>query len=140
MPGLAQEAKRFLSDLSAAPRKKLGQNFMVREEALAFIASAIAPEAGRTVLEIGPGLGFLTRALLAEKASVVAVEKDPLYAAFLRGHFKGRAFTLVEKDILKTDLKKDLGFSGPAKVVGNIPYNITSPILEWLVSQKPLVK
>ncbi|MBI2095375.1 MAG: ribosomal RNA small subunit methyltransferase A, partial [Candidatus Omnitrophica bacterium] len=90
-------------------------------------------------LEIGPGLGFLTRSLLEKKASVVAVEKDPLYAKFLRGYFKDRAFALLEKDILKTDLKKDLGFSEPVKVAGNIPYNITSPIVEWLVSQKSLV-
>ena len=137
--GLAEEAKSFLNQLNASARKKLGQNFMVSENELSFIADAAGLEPGDTALEIGPGLGFLTRFLLEKKARVLAVEKDKLYARFLRDHFKKDDFFLLEGDILKINLKKDLEISSPIKVVGNIPYNITSPILEWLRGQRSLV-
>lgn len=139
MQGLTEQAKLFLEKLNASARKKLGQNFMVRESDLLFIADAGDLKDGETVLEIGPGLGFLTRFLLEKKVRVLAVEKDKLYARFLREHFRGRAFELVENDILKIDLQNDFEITSPIKVVGNIPYNITSPILEWLIQNKNLV-
>ena len=61
---LIQEAKSLLNQLGASSRKKMGQNFMVREDELSFIADAADLREGETVLEIGPGLGFLTRFLL----------------------------------------------------------------------------
>ncbi len=139
MPSLTEQAKAFLNQLNASARKKLGQNFMVREEELGFIADALAIEEGETVLEIGPGLGFLTRLLLNKKAQVLAVEKDALYAVFLLKHFAGRPLRLAEKDVLKLDLEKDFGVDAPIKVAGNIPYNITTPILEWLINNRRLI-
>lgn len=139
MSTLIQEVKAYLAQLNASARKKLGQNFMVQESELSFIAEAASLEPGDTVLEIGPGLGFLTRFLFLKKARVFAVEKDRLYARFLKEHFKNEDFFLIENDILKVDLKKDFKISKPIKIIGNIPYNITSPILEWLISQRGLV-
>ena len=136
---LIQEAKTFLNHLNASARKKLGQNFMVREDELSFIAEAVGIQAGESVLEIGPGLGFLTRFLLEKKAHVLGVEKDRLYARFLKDYFNGYSFQLTENDILKVDLEEDLQVTKPIKVVGNIPFNITSPLLEWLIQNRSLV-
>lgn len=136
---LTSRAKEFLSKLNAAARKKLGQNFMVRESELAFIADALQLKEGEPVLEIGPGLGFLTAELLNRGARVLAIEKDAAYADFLAAHFADRPFQVLKKDVLGADLEKDFGVASPIKVVGNIPYNITSPIIAWLIAQKRLV-
>lgn len=137
MPSLKEEAQVLLRRLEAAARKKLGQNFMVDEKALLDIASSLDVHDGETVVEIGPGLGFLTRFLLKRGASVVAIEKDPAYARFLAGHFADRPFQVEEGDVLETDLARLV--EGRVKVFGNIPYNITSPILEWLIGHRRLV-
>jgi len=117
----------------------MGQNFMVSDPELCFIAEALGPREGETVLEIGPGLGFLTRALLEKGARVIGVEVDRLLAKHLREYFKDKPLTVIEKDILELNIKKDLAVQKPIWVAGNIPYNITSPILEWLISQRHLV-
>ena len=140
MSALTQEAKSFLGQLNASARKRLGQNFMVEECELSFIAGSMSWEAGESVLEIGPGLGFLTRHLLQRRLKVLAVEKDRLYAKFLERYFKNEAFQILEKDILSVDLKKDFPLAGPIRVIGNIPYNITSPILDWLVYQRKWIR
>ncbi len=136
--GLTGEAQAFLLELKGAARKKLGQNFMVRENELAAIAGFLDLKEGDTVLEIGPGLGFLTRFLLEKKAAVWAVEKDALYAGFLKEHFKGRPVRVACEDVLTLDVEKTFGPLPPLKVAGNIPYNITSPILEWLLKNRKL--
>ncbi|MGH7198562.1 MAG: ribosomal RNA small subunit methyltransferase A, partial [Candidatus Omnitrophota bacterium] len=62
------------------------------------------------------------------------------FAAFLRNDLQSRPFRLIEKDALKVELDRELGEEGPVKVIGNIPFNITSPLLEWLVSQRRFVR
>ncbi|MBI3252060.1 MAG: ribosomal RNA small subunit methyltransferase A [Candidatus Omnitrophica bacterium] len=137
MPSLTQEAKAALGRLGVSPRKKFGQHFMIDEKALAFIADALSPEKGETVLEIGPGLGFLTRELLSRQAQVIAVEKDDKMASSTDSRFHGNdKIKIIKKDILRVDPEKDLGVAGRIKVVGNIPYNITSPLLEWLIQNR----
>ena len=138
MPDLRGEAKYLLQNLEAAARKNLGQNFMVDEGVLEFIANALAFKKDEPVIEIGPGLGFLTRFLLSHGAVVTAVEKDRAYAEFLTKFFKNKKFSLVEADVLKTKISEIVS-ARPIKVCGNIPYNITSPILEWLIFQKDCV-
>jgi 16S rRNA (adenine1518-N6/adenine1519-N6)-dimethyltransferase len=118
----------------------MGQHFMVDDHDLAFLADSLSLEKGEAVLEIGPGLGFLTKHLLGKEARVIAVEKDAGFAAFLRDSLGERPLRLIETDVLKVELEKELGAEGPVKVIGNIPYNITSPILEWLVSQRRSVR
>lgn len=139
-PLLVQQAKKYLQILSASPRKKLGQNFMIHESDLSFIADALSCDAGEQVLEIGPGLGFLTRFLLQKRLKVTAVEKDKSYAKFLRDYFSQTSFKVFEKDILKVNLKTDLTLAGPVRLYGNIPYSITTPILEWMIGQRNQIR
>jgi 16S rRNA (adenine1518-N6/adenine1519-N6)-dimethyltransferase len=115
-------------------RKSLGQNFLLDLNLTRRIARAAAPLEGVTVLEVGPGPGGLTRALLAEGADrVVAVERDPRALPALddiAAAFPGR-LTVIEADALAIDWNDVAG--GRAKVVANLPYNIATALLvRWL--------
>jgi 16S rRNA (adenine1518-N6/adenine1519-N6)-dimethyltransferase len=115
-------------------RKSLGQNFLLDLNLTRRIARAAAPLEGLTVLEVGPGPGGLTRALLAEGASrIVAVERDPRALPALQdvaAAYPGR-LTLIEADALTIDWNAVAG--GRAKVVANLPYNIATALLvRWL--------
>ncbi len=140
MSDLRREAKAALAHLGVHPEKRRGQNFMINEAALDAIANALPVEKGETVVEIGPGLGFLTRRLVGRGARVIAVEMDFVMTRHLRSAFTADTVRVLEADILKVDLARDLAPDRPSKVFGNIPYNITSPILEWLISQRHLVR
>jgi 16S rRNA (adenine1518-N6/adenine1519-N6)-dimethyltransferase len=116
-------------------RKSLGQNFLLDLNLTSRIARAAAPLDDVTVLEIGPGPGGLTRALLAEGAKrVVAVEKDqrclPALAE-ISAHYPGR-LTVIEGDALKLD-PSEITDGAPVKIVANLPYNVgTQLLLNWL--------
>src|SRR5437762_13374911 len=104
-------------------RKSLGQNFLLDLNLTGRIARAAGPLDGVTVLEIGPGPGGLTRALLAEGANIVAVERDQRAIAALgeiAEHYPGR-LRVIEGDALTFDAIAYLG-SGPVRVVANLPY------------------
>jgi 16S rRNA (adenine1518-N6/adenine1519-N6)-dimethyltransferase len=115
------------------PRKSLSQNFLTDPEALHAIVEAAELRPGENVVEIGPGLGVLTRRLLAAGASVLAVELDPRLAEYLRRElYAVRNFELIEADALDLHAR-DLFPGQPFKVVANIPYHITSPLLHALL-------
>jgi 16S rRNA (adenine1518-N6/adenine1519-N6)-dimethyltransferase len=118
-----------------AAKKSLGQNFILDLNLTAKIARAAGPLEGVTVLEIGPGPGGLTRALLACGAKrVVAVERDERCLAALAAiaaHYPGR-LDVIAGDALETDFNA-LGLSGPVRIVANLPYNIGTLLLtRWL--------
>jgi 16S rRNA (adenine1518-N6/adenine1519-N6)-dimethyltransferase len=118
------------------PGRRLGQHFLTSKSALERIAAAACPQPEWTVVEIGPGRGALTSHLLARAARVVAIEVDPVLVGYLREKFRDDArLTVVPGDILKADLRQ----WGPAGVAGNLPYYITSPILEKVLSLGPLL-
>ena len=127
--------------LPVRPRKKFAQHFMTSPRDLSAIAGALDICPGEKVLEIGPGAGALTAELLSRGAEVIAVEKDPRLADFLKKKESpaGSSLRIIRQDILTVDIQKDLPTREPVKVAGNIPYNITSPILEWLITQRPWV-
>ncbi len=101
------------------------------------IAAAACPAREPLVLEIGPGRGALTEYLLPRTDRLIAIEIDPDLAGRLRERFSGRPnLDLVEADVLETDLAR----WGPAVVAGNLPYYITSPILERLFGLGPLLR
>ncbi len=121
------------------PKKALGQNFLFDLNLTGRIARAAGPLAGVTVLEVGPGPGGLTRALLAEGAAkVVAVERDPRALpalAEIAAHYPGR-LEVVETDAVGFDPRPHLGegpSKGPARIVANLPYNVGTALLTgWL--------
>lgn len=119
-------------------RKRFGQHWLRSEAALAQIVEAANLKPDDRVLEIGPGTGILTKRLLLLAKSVLSVEIDRDLCALLRKEFKqAENFLLLQGDILSLDLETTLkdfpAFQSPNKVVANIPYNITGPILEKLL-------
>ena len=117
-------------------RHGLSQNFLADAEVLDGIVAEADPAPGGRVLEIGPGLGLLTGALLEAGADVTAVELDGGLAAFLRERFDGvDRFRLIEGDALDQDLVRLV--EAPYDVVANLPYHITSPILHALLGTPP---
>jgi 16S rRNA (adenine1518-N6/adenine1519-N6)-dimethyltransferase len=115
-------------------RPKLGQHFLTNGSVLERIAAAACPQPEDLVIEIGPGRGSLTRKLLQRAARVVAVEVDPYLAEYLRSAFAGEPrLEIVQADVLELDLAR----FGRAVIAGNLPYYITSPILDRTVRLAP---
>jgi 16S rRNA (adenine1518-N6/adenine1519-N6)-dimethyltransferase len=121
-------------------KKRLGQNFLVDETYARRIVGALGPRAGETVLEIGPGGGALTALLLESGARVVAVELDRELVPLLRERFGGREdFRLIEADALGIDFCAAVEPATSARVVANLPYNISTAILQRLIEQRRCV-
>jgi 16S rRNA (adenine1518-N6/adenine1519-N6)-dimethyltransferase len=119
-------------------RKGLGQNFLLDLNLTRRIARAAAPLSGYSIIEVGPGPGGLTRALIAEGAAqVIAIEKDAraipaleeIAAAF------PRRVTIIAKDALEVDWSKVV--QGKAKIVANLPYNVATALLTGWLSEEP---
>ncbi|HEU4403227.1 MAG TPA: rRNA adenine dimethyltransferase family protein, partial [Candidatus Polarisedimenticolia bacterium] len=138
------------------PRRRFGQNFLVNRGAIAGIVEAFGPDPEDLVLEIGPGRGALTRALLGRVRALVAVEIDRDLAEALRRDLaesgpapaEGGASTSVEivaADILEVDIARLLARLGaapgrPARVLANLPYNIATAVILRLLAQRPAVR
>jgi len=112
-------------------KKKWGQNFLVDNNLLEKIIKTINIKDTEHVLEIGPGQGALSEKLVDVAKSLSMVEIDPDLIERLKVHEKLSGLTIINQDILKVDLES-LSIDSPV-VVGNIPYNITSPIIFWLI-------
>jgi 16S rRNA (adenine1518-N6/adenine1519-N6)-dimethyltransferase len=137
-PPTPGQLRRLMSAERLRPRKSLSQNFLTDPDALDAIVAAAELRPGDEVVEIGPGLGVLTRRLLAAGAAVTAVELDPRLAEYLRRELYGvDRFELIEADALSLHPREF--FPGrPIKVVANIPYHITSPLLHtFLEGERP---
>lgn len=119
------EIKSTLARLGGGANKRLGQHFLIDTSALAAIVDASSIRPGDRVLEVGPGLGVLTSALLNHGADVTAIEQDRRFAEELRARFADRPFTLVEGDAASIHWHEIVG-SAPWKFVSNLPYGITS--------------
>ena len=135
--------KRALAERGLAPLKRMGQNFLVREDLARRIVEHCRLEQDDVVVEIGPGAGALTARLAARVRTLIAVEKDTGLAALLREELaEVPQFELVEGDFLEFDLAEAARAHGVERVVvvGNIPYNITTPVLERIFEQKRAVK
>lgn len=136
LPPLRDVIRRH--DLRA--KKSLGQNFLLDLNLTARIARAAAPLDDATIIEIGPGPGGLTRALLAEGAKrVIAIERDERAIAALHeieAHYPGR-LTVISGDALDFDPRSHLD-RGPTRIVANLPYNIATPLLIGWLTADPL--
>lgn len=112
-------------------KKKWGQNFLIQQEVVDSIVQAADVKNGDSILEIGPGLGILTTALLECNSEVTAVEIDPELCRKLRKRFENeKRFTLLEMDAMELSPQALAGLiPAPAKVVANLPYNIATPLI-----------
>lgn len=120
--------------MSHTPRKRFGQNFLRDDAVVHRIVQSVGPEQGERLVEIGPGEGAMTRAFLSAGAHIEAIEIDRDLAALLRQRFAHEAgFHLNEGDALKFDFGS-LAVEGPIRVVGNLPYNISTPLIFHLFS------
>ncbi|MBA3032784.1 MAG: 16S rRNA (adenine(1518)-N(6)/adenine(1519)-N(6))-dimethyltransferase RsmA [Gammaproteobacteria bacterium] len=120
------------------PRKRFGQNFLVSPGIIRKIVDAVAPRAGDTVVEIGPGLGALTEPLLDRLEHLHVVEIDRDLIERLRQRFPPERLTIHAGDALEFDFGA-LSSSGLLKIVGNLPYNISSPLLFHLAEYAAVV-
>ena len=120
------------------PRKRFGQNFLEDVQVLRSIAHCIAPREGDHLVEIGPGLGALTAELAGNSGPPTLVELDRDLVPRLQQQFAGRPqLVIIQQDALKLD------FSGlqprPLRVVGNLPYNISTPLIFHLLEQSQCI-
>ncbi len=126
------------------PRKSLGQNFLRDVGVIRKIVSSLHVQPDDFVLEIGCGTGALTQHLAGKARTLVGVELDSALSKRLEASFPSSQAVILNQDILKADLK-DIGSKyfckpGKTKVVGNLPYYISSPIIEWLARQSDLLE
>jgi 16S rRNA (adenine1518-N6/adenine1519-N6)-dimethyltransferase len=126
-----------------APKSSFGQNFLEDRNLVTRLAELCAPE-GATVLELGAGLGALTRPLLERAARVIAVERDrdlvPVLASEFASELTAGKLVLREADAKGVDVAAELGDSpSPRVLCGNLPYNITGPLIEKAVHARALL-
>ncbi len=112
-----------------APRKRFGQHFLIDDAVIDGIVRAIHPLPGEALIEIGPGLGALTQPLLQRCGALTVIELDRDLAARLR---RQAGLTVIEADVLKVNFA-ELAAGRRLRVVGNLPYNISTPILFHLL-------
>lgn len=121
-------------------RKRFGQNFLVDQNIIAKIIDRINPKQTQTIIEIGPGQGALTEPLLASGAQLLVLEIDRDLAEQLRQrHASTRNFSLQEGDALKFDFER-LDEPNTVRVVGNLPYNISTPLIFHMLRHKHRIK
>jgi 16S rRNA (adenine1518-N6/adenine1519-N6)-dimethyltransferase len=118
------------------PRKRFGQHFLADPAVIAAVVEAIAPKPGETVVEIGPGLGAITRPLAARLDRLSVVELDRDIVQRLQREFGGR-IDIHSGDVLDFDFSV---FPQGFRVVGNLPYNISTPLLFHLLQFAPLIR
>jgi len=145
---MKDEVKKNVSSLIPHPsslphpraKKSLGQNFLADERVADRIVAALNPRSDETIIEIGPGQGALTSRLVERAGRLVAIELDRSLAHTLNRQFAGNPnFHLVEADALTTDFCALIAPDKGARVVANLPYNISTAILQRLIEQRACI-
>ncbi len=134
MENAANYTRRILKG-GAKAHKSLGQNFLMDDRVIEAIAAASIKDPEIPIVEIGPGLGVLTRVLAQKAQKVWAVELDRGKVNLLQRELQGLPVDILNMDALKLDLK-DIWGTGKGVLVGNLPYYITSPLLMHFLEQK----
>lgn len=139
---LLEETKFIMKKYNLYANKSLGQNFLIDEEIVENIVDSAGVSKDDLVIEIGPGLGTLTKYLLDTKAKVICIELDKRMINILNDRFSlYDNFNIINDDVLKVDLKnlisenKNNGIK-KVKIVANLPYYITTPIIMKLLEEK----
>ena len=138
---LTQETKFIMKKYNITANKNYGQNFLIDEDAVNSIVESANISKGDLVIEIGPGLGTLTSALLEKAGKVICIELDKKMIDILQDRFSlYNNFELINDDVLKVDLKsiidENLTHLKYAKIVANLPYYITTPIIMKLLEDR----
>jgi len=128
---MGEGANVMPKSINHIPRKRFGQNFLVDQSVINAIVNAIHPQPGETVVEIGPGLGALTRPLLERLPHLHVIELDRDLVARLQKSWSAERLTVHAGDALKFDFSQ---LGNELRIVGNLPYNISSPLLFHLLS------
>lgn len=141
MSSSLEDTKYILRKYNITANKKLGQNFLINDNVIENIIEASNIEEKDLVIEIGPGLGTLTSKLLERAEKVIAIELDDKMISILKDRFKlYNNFILLNDDVLKIDLnsliKENVGDLEKIKIVANLPYYITTPIIMKLLEDK----
>ena len=144
MNNIYNETKFILKKYGIHANKSLGQNFLINEEVINQIIEKAEIDENDLVIEIGPGLGTLTSRLLEKAGKVICVELDDRMITILNDRFKlYNNFELIHDDILKVDLNKIINENllennniNKIKIVSNLPYYITTPIIMKLLEEK----
>lgn len=130
--------KKELNILGIKPKKSLGQNFLVSKNVYQKITAALEIKKGDKIIEIGPGLGTLTAFLAKSEAEIIAIEKDRRLINFLKNKFANQKnVTIIEDDVLKFKPKSYKLKAKSYKLVGNIPYYLTSHLLRLILEEWP---
>ena len=136
------ETRDILKKYNISANKKLGQNFLIDDGVINGIITAANVNENDLVIEIGPGLGTLTKRLLDNAGKVICIELDTRMIGILNDRFKFyNNFEVINEDVLKVDLNKlinenKIGKLKTAKIVANLPYYITTPIVMKLLEDK----
>ena len=143
MENILEETKSIMKKYGIRANKSLGQNFLISNEAVEKIINASDIKENDMVIEIGPGLGTLTKFLLQKAKKVLCVELDKKMIKILNDRFSDyNNFELINEDILKVNLKKIIEDNkkteqiANVKIVANLPYYITTPIIMKLLEEK----
>lgn len=143
METLIEETKFIMKKYNIRANKSLGQNFLISEQVVNEIVESSKIDKEDLVIEIGPGLGTLTKYLLEKAGKVIGIELDKKMVEILQDRFKlYNNFELYQKDVLKIDLKhlikkeKENTNIKKVKIVANLPYYITTPIIMKLLEEK----
>lgn len=142
MDNLYNKTKFMLSKYRLSANKSLGQNFLINDDVVEKIVESADINSEDLVIEIGPGLGNLTEYILEKAGKVIAIELDERMIGILQDRFSlYNNFELLNQDVLKVDLKKLIqdnknGKIKNAKIVANLPYYITTPIIMKLLEEK----
>lgn len=143
METILEETRFIMKKYNIRANKKLGQNFLINEEVVKNIVDASNITKQDLIIEIGPGLGTLTKYLLEKAGKVICIELDKKMVQILNDRFYlYNNFELINNDVLKVDLnsiiekEKQVGNIKNAKIVANLPYYITTPIIMKLLEEK----
>ena len=143
MENILEETKFIMKKYNIKANKNLGQNFLISEEVVKTIVNSSEISKEDLVIEIGPGLGTLTKYLLEQAGKVICIELDNKMINILKDRFiLYDNFEIINEDVLKVDLKnmikiqKEQGKIKKAKIVANLPYYITTPIIMKLLEEE----
>jgi 16S rRNA (adenine1518-N6/adenine1519-N6)-dimethyltransferase len=135
-----REIQRLLTEIGLHPRKALGQNFVADPNLVRRIARLAEITRDERVIEIGPGLGSLTLALVEAGAIVTAIEIDPLLAAKLRELVDPTRVEVIEADAMRVDWSSIVAPTDRITLVANLPYNIATPLIADLLDDVPGIR